>query len=308
MSAVAYLDYIGQVVRKAEKESECASWWMLGECKNHHRYGRVICCEKEWCPDCGKIGSGFHMRKYSRWIPKIEEFAHMGYFVFTMPKEIRAMYRSKVLLSWLCKRVTNGDKSDHIEGLLKGLGFERGLSRWHFFGDKGGGIYNPHLNVLVEGKRIGKELLKTIRLAWARILGVKVAVVNYQYTHKPGKMLHILRYIVRATFRDRNWDNELADRLYGFRNMRSWGKWGLEKMWHIQSKTKEKVIEVVQLEKSVCPECGERVVWGKGGDIDTLRMMEADGVAYAIEGDYYKLVNFVDLCHPKIIIEKGGDG
>jgi len=113
------------------------------------------------------------MRRFARWVGRAQQIQSIGYLVFTLPEEVRGSYRSKARLNELTKRVTGGDKSRRIGGLLKGMGFNRGLSRWHWFGETPG-KWHPHLNVIVESGHLTPGQLQSIRRAWAGILGVKV--------------------------------------------------------------------------------------------------------------------------------------
>jgi hypothetical protein len=225
-----------------------------------------------------------HLRRFARWLSKLYQCRSIGYFVFTIPPGARAGFRTKEKLSWLAKSITSGDKSQHIEGVLKTAGFSRGLMRWHYFGDKST-RYNPHLNVIVEGGRVSPKVLNQVKLAWAGILGVNQAVVNYSYTRKQAKMVHILKYATRATFHELAWDDSLAHELYNFRNNRSWGTWGDAPVWQLKGNSKFEHIE--QLEKSLCPVCGHALKWGKAMPIAWLRIKAGAGGAKDLQGGYW---------------------
>lgn len=215
----------------------------------------------------------------------------MGYFVFTIPESLRGRYRSQARLNELSKKITSGDKSRHIEGLLKNMGFERGLFRWHWFGDKST-KWHPHLNVLVDGGYLTPAQLAAIRERWADILGLHGAsadIVNfpdYSYTTEIPLMVHKLQYVTRATFRDYTWDPYMAGQLYRFRNMRSWGKWDEKPVWEMRE-GKSEVEIVTKLEKGVCPECGKPVKWGKAKDINWLHMAVASGQVKPVGAGYW---------------------
>ncbi len=188
-------------------------WTEPEECDLYPQFAKKLVCNKEWCSDCGKDGSIAHNRRFLRWLPKIRQFESLGYFVFTCPEDIRQRYRSKDSLSKL---------GHGVQVILKRHGFSRGLRRFHYFGDESE-KWHPHLNLLVESGFIGPEELAAIKAEYAALLGVPFAVVNYEYTDKPGKMVHILKYVTRATFHDANWDKEMAQELRKFRNMVVWG-------------------------------------------------------------------------------------
>jgi hypothetical protein len=211
----------------------------------------------------------------------------MGYLVFTLPEEVRGRFRSKARLNELTKRVTGGDKSQHIEGMLKGMGFERGLARWHWFGETPG-KWHPHLNVIIEAGHLSKPMLLSIQRAWAGILGVDVAVVNYSYTSVVPKMVHTLKYVTRATFRDYTWDERMAGALYNFRNMRSWGKWDGPALWELEEADKE-LLPIASLEAGLCPECGAPVSWFPARDIAWLQGWVTAGQAKPLGAGYWAL-------------------
>jgi len=55
----------------------------------------------------------------------------------------------------------------------------------------------------------------------ASLLGADVVDVNYRYRLSAGKMVHSLKYVTRATFRDYDLDLEMALELRGFRSLKS---------------------------------------------------------------------------------------
>ncbi len=223
-SVGVYLDAIANVVQSNGLPAKCPGYFVLGKCRNGHRFAKELYCGREWCPVCGEDESPTHKRRFARWVGKAQQLSTIGYLVFTLPEEVRIRYRSKSRLNELTKRITAGDKSQHIEGMLKGMGFDRGLARWHWFGETPG-KWHPHLNVMIESGHLTHGKLRSIKRAYAGILGVDVAVVNYSYTPLVQKMVHVLKYVTRSTFRDYTWDDRMAGELYNFRNMRSWGSW-----------------------------------------------------------------------------------
>jgi hypothetical protein len=182
-----------------------------------------------------------------------------------------------------------GERSSH-RGRTGGF-FPRGVLRWHYFGEvcihsqsegKRGltceitgnrcpkrkcdkfvnnGNWNPHINALVDGGHLDKVVLESLKAALRDCLGVADLIVNYSYMSKPGKMVHAVRYITRPTFKERSWDNYMADELYNFRNIRCWGKWKDEPVWELEKAEAEgesvSGLEAVgKLQEHVCPDCG----------------------------------------------------
>ncbi|MBA7537916.1 hypothetical protein ES705_30188 [subsurface metagenome] len=249
-------------------------WFIPGECQNGHRFAKELVCGKEWCSRCGEDGSVAHNRRFARWLPKVQQLGTMGYFVFTIPEALRANYRTKKALAAL------GHK---IQELLKSYGYPRGLRRWHFFGDKST-KWHPHLNCLVDGGFVSPAKLDALKSAYARLLGADVVDVNYRYRLTPGKMVHTLKYVTRATFRDYDWDLEMALELWGFRNMVVWGRgqWDGEAVWSLSDLGGEAKAEVEGLDieainslvSGVCPVCGLALTWGEALPIGLLDMVD----------------------------------
>ncbi|MBA7538898.1 hypothetical protein ES705_31176 [subsurface metagenome] len=264
---------------------EKKGWFVAGECANGHRFAKELVCGKEWCSVCGEDGSVAHNRRFARWLKKAQQMESVGYFVFTIPVELRSEYRTKKALR---------DFGHKVQEALKAQGYTRGLRRWHFFGDKST-KYHPHLNVLVDAGYISPEKLDTVKRAYAVLLGIDMADVNYHYRLSPGKIVHSLKYVTRATFRDYELDIELALELRNFRNMVSWGRgqWGGEAVWSLSDlgvATPTDIeglnIEAINsLAEKKCPVCGEPVKWGEALPIGLLSMVEKESLG----AGYYRL-------------------
>ncbi|MBA7664061.1 hypothetical protein ES703_72111 [subsurface metagenome] len=280
-----YLDHNANVFKTCDRSG--FQWFIPGECRNGHRFAKTLVCGKEFCSVCGEDGSVAHLRRFARWLPKVQQFGTAGYFVFTIPQELRAKYRTKKAL---------GGLGHQIQELLKGFGYSRGLRRWHYFGDKST-KYHPHLNCLVDGDFIPEARLGAIKRAYASLLGADLADVNYHYRLSPGKMVHTLKYVTRATFRDYAWDLELALELRGFRNMVVWGrgKWDDQPSWSLDELSGEARAEVEDLDieaiealaEKRCPVCGEAVVWGEALPIGLLDMVDNTSLG----AGYYRLAD-----------------
>ncbi|MBA7537710.1 hypothetical protein ES705_29979 [subsurface metagenome] len=218
----------------------------------------------------------------------------MGYFVFTIPQELRGKYRTKKALSKL---------GHQVQELLKAFGYSRGLRRWHWFGDiarsglRGDIPFHPHLNCLADGGFMPEKKLEAIKAAYTSLLGAEVVDVNYHYRQSPGKMVHTLKYVCRSTFRDYDWDIDMAMELRGFRNMVVWGRgqWDGEAAWSLDDlngKAKAAVegldVEAVEgLVAGVCPVCGEALTWGEALPIGLLNMVDKKPLG----AGYYRLAD-----------------
>ncbi|MBA7671441.1 hypothetical protein ES703_79599 [subsurface metagenome] len=254
----------------------CPGYWLMGSCENGHRYAKELYCGREWCEVCGAEWSAAHQRRFARWVSKATQIKTLGYFVFTIPDELRAKYRRKKALA---------DLGGQVVDLLKSYGYSRGLRRWHFFGDKSR-KWNPHLNCLVDGHYIPASKLDRIKAAYARVLGVEVVDIYYRYQRSPGQKVHTLKYVTRATFLDWHWDSEMALELHGFRNQLWWGSklWCQDPSWSLSdlegaAAAREDIGEldaraVESLESGICPHCGKPIDWGRVQPIEVLQTMD----------------------------------
>lgn len=279
-----YLETVDNVSFEA-KTAEISNWlsatcdkgkgyFIEACCEDGHRFAKELVCNKEWCSICGKDNSIAHNRRFARWIPKILQLESMGYFVFTLPESIRYRYRNKRSLAKL---------GHDVQELLKSYGYTRGLRRWHFFGDKST-KWHPHLNCLVDGGYCSAAVLDKIKASYAWLLGVDTVDVNYHYRRSPGRMVHTLKYVTRATFRDYEWDVEMALELRGFRNMVVWGRgqWDDKPAWSLEdlqgeTKAEIKEVDIMAIDKlaaRVCPVCGKPIKWGKALPIGLLDMVD----------------------------------
>lgn len=253
---------------------QCPGYFLVGSCDNGHRWAKELYCGREWCEVCGAEWSAAHQRRFARWVSKAVQIESLGYFVFTIPEALRAKYRTKKALA---------DLGHWVQELLKSYGYSRGLRRWHFFGDKST-KWHPHLNIIVDGHYIHEGKLNVIKAAYASLLGVALADVNYRYRLSPGKMVHTLKYVTRATFLDYHWDPDMALELHGFRNQLWWGAklWNGEPAWSLddlEGPAREDVGEldtraVESLESGNCPSCGLPITWSKPVIIAVLEALE----------------------------------
>ena len=235
---------------------QCGYWARVCECDYGHAFAKELKCGREWCPTCGQDWSDVHKQRFARWLPKAQTYQVMGLLVITIPPSIRFRFRSKSEL----RRFRRG-----VVRALKRMGYNRGLTRFHWFGDRHPGVFHPHLNILIERGRIPPRELKRLKLMAERHVGMP-CVVHYSYTRSPKKMVHWLKYITRATFTDYTWDEDMADELYRFNNCHSWGKWdGLTPRW-VLPKSMAKLDGLRRLEMGLCPICGCNLHWYGGLD------------------------------------------
>jgi hypothetical protein len=274
-------------------------WFIPGTCGNGHRLAKIIVCGKEWCPICSAMGSMAHNRRYVRWLAKIMQFQRMDYLVFTIPEHLRENYRTKASLR---------DLGRACQELMKRQGYNRGMRRWHWFGDKSK-KWNPHLNVLVEGGYIKADKLETIKMGWAKILGADIVSVNNSFKRNPADMAGCLHYVTRATFLDYEYDIEMAIELRGFRNMVVWGKgkWDNEPVWELNS-TERKAVEgedlnieaIEHIIEHSCPKCGSHITWKKALPAKLLDILDKESYG----AGYYGIIDRSAPIHLSSDMEK----
>jgi hypothetical protein len=141
----------------------CVTSFLRGSCPNGHFFVKALVCGKEWCPDCGKENSIIHKRRMERWWGKIMQMKKVGYLVITIPEQLREIFKNEDNLKEWRKYLTRK---------LQRLGYDRGLSRFHWAGDcpiceghgcrvcyftGGDSEYKPHLNILIEQGFINKK-------------------------------------------------------------------------------------------------------------------------------------------------------
>jgi len=240
----------------------CPGYMTVGECESGHVFARELVCSREWCGHCGQKDGISHDRRKGRWYPKGVKIDSMGYYVITLPPEIRHRYRTKAALSAL---------GAAFRAMFQEHGYKRGLRGWDWFGEEKNAPegesppWHPHFNALVEGGYLDRDKLKSMRRSVARILGVGLGRVNifYQYSSEVTRKLHWLNYVTRPTFLDWRWDSEMAVTLRGFRTYQSWGKWKDEPVWAVPTdSTEAPAPNVFALERGFCPKCGGELTWG----------------------------------------------
>ncbi|GAH93154.1 unnamed protein product, partial [marine sediment metagenome] len=256
----------------ADFEKTCPGHFLIGSCENGHRFAKEIYCFQEWCPRCGAKWSEAHQRKFSRWLPKVQQMRQLGYLVIEWPLASRFRLRSKAALEdsgRMIKRVLSGEweierrrqRGERVSRQrkedIRAWWFPEGLRRWHFFGDLvkelGEGMkslawvdkasesspggqgdrYNPHVNVLVSYGFITRGKFRRIKRALRAALQEPDLIVHYGYTREPARMIHALKYVTRATFLDGMWAPDVAASIYNFHNAQVWGKWDGELAWSL---------------------------------------------------------------------------
>ncbi len=275
---------------------------------------------------------------------KLEEYGKIAVWVLTGQAEVDSRRYPGPSIRDLALWHVAGRKKRHdgsqvlckgVVAEIKARYFARGMRRWHFFGDvreelrqlhlagvdmpepeSEAAIFQPtaksncHLNVLLDAGYIPKPKLRHIKSMLYQAFGEPVLDVYYGYAKTPGQIVHVLKYVTRATFKNYKWDEYLAGQLYGFRNMRSWGKWlsaeYLKKhpeaaLWtqadigEAKSEIEGVNIEAINsLGESKCYKCGLPIIWSKPRPIGELRSI-ADKVD--LGAGYYELPSVAPCGH-----------
>ncbi|GAJ15368.1 unnamed protein product, partial [marine sediment metagenome] len=156
-----------------------------------------------------------------------------------------------------------------VRRLLRKRGYRKIYTRWHYFGENGE-KYHPHLNVLCDGEWLAPEQLDDLKTAIRRKLlprsiAKKISKdldINYQYSQTPKQMMHWVKYVTKASFEDIDWDEPLANALYGFHNGCFAGLWDDPPKWKLTG-TDKKFNALLSVRKGIHPVSGKPIVWDK---------------------------------------------
>lgn len=275
------------VVSDTPPLKKCPGYMIVGECANGHRYAKELHCGKETCSVCGQDNSVAHRRRIARLMPKVQQIQKLGYLVIEFPDKYRKIpgwTYSRRGLRAATKRIVDclAGKRQGRKGRVGGF-FARGILRWHWFGDKLPGKWNPHVNVLVDAGYISDAELETIKAKLRQALMCPDLIVHYSYFDNTRQMMNKVEYVTRATFLDESWDGYMASQLYGFRNIRWWGTWSGPSAWSLPDESYKVTSD---LESGHCPKCHEKIAWGKPVDIVWLQI---ERVVNSLGDGYYEL-------------------
>jgi len=272
----------------------CRSWGHMGTCEAEgHTVAHELICNREWCSSelCGGINGAAHQRRKAKWYPKARQMEIIGRFVITLPVELRKNYRTKATL---------GRLGIAFKRMFQRHGFERGLRRWHFFGEDHKDFissgeaprYHPHIETLVDGRYMSKTDLDAVKDSVGAILGIERGKVNmhYQYAHRrdTGRKCHFISYALRPTFANWEWDEELAHEFIGFRNAMGWGKWEGEPVWDMPKDSDGPDMpsrELMAIQAGYCPLDGSRISWTS--EILRLNQVINPDDWIQVDGGYY---------------------
>lgn len=259
----SYLEHIARLKSESGIYS-CGRFAAIGKCSDNenHIIGRILRCGREWCPVCGENRSEAHRRRYGRLIPKVQQMSSMGMVTITWPIEARKKLRSKSALR---------DIARVAKKVMRDNGYVRGIHRWHWFGDRST-VFHPHLMFLVDGGKLSKERLAEIKENLREATGA--GVIHYTFAAEPKKIVHMLRYVTRATFKNIRWDIEFVEIIKGFINIGYWGikntkskgYWNNPAVWSFDNLSSDDCKELEELKKvfnNECPCCSGQIIWKK---------------------------------------------
>ena len=276
-------------------EKYCGQYAKIGVCERcGKQYLKIIFCGKDWCPNCRGMT---HNRRMARWLPKAMAMQSFGYFVFTIPEEMRKYFEEKEHLSRLRTHLRR-----RLKKVYPGI---RALTRFHFFSEKNLTKYHPHLNIMIENfERLPKEELEGIKQDYKNFLegetGIKIEKtktnleakvdVYYHYYSQEGfkkkylkkhqkltdqqaekiykkSLFDMVKYITRPTFLV--YQKELAGKLKSFRNSSNWGRFPEMSYEECEGMAKKRELfcdvskELILIEGGSCPHCAGDVRWFK---------------------------------------------
>jgi len=222
-------DYFEEFIRDSappdplDKIYRCSKGFIWGESSQNNFY-KMICCGKEWCPDCGKKHSISHDRRINRigangqslmenFLGLLQNGYSIQYLVITIPSSLRKLYRNKQNLNKF---------RNYWRDKLKREGYQVGFSRYHWAGEDGY-LWKPHLNILTVGGFIPAKTLREWRQDLSRWFKMNhklnnnlISNIHTSYTDEEGKVKHWVTYVNRATQTIYNKLNE--DTIKGYRN------------------------------------------------------------------------------------------
>lgn len=141
---------------RSGKILNCSPGYVGGYCPGGHKFAAVQFCGREYCQDCSRDGSPIHQRRVKKGWETVKEWAGVGYYVLTIPENLRYLFYDQHILRDFRFKVLRKLKEDY--------GYTKGLARWHWFGDcqvcggsgcigcgntGAGNYWHPHLNILV---------------------------------------------------------------------------------------------------------------------------------------------------------------
>ncbi len=236
---------------------KCGLYAKIGEDEDGNRVAKRVDCGRQWCQLCRDATQN---RRLARLLPRAMQMLPMQYWIIRPPNEYQPLLRTRLARRNFTRR---------IKKAFKTVGYHRGLTFIHYFGEKSQ-KYAFHLNILVDGGYLEPESLSLLKQKLRRSIypewilkewGDKLDIwFNYRDTRP--KILHTLRYCTKATFLDWRWDEQLASSIYGERVVSWWGNWKEQPQWQLPE-SERKLKALASLEQKVHPYSGKPITWSK---------------------------------------------
>lgn len=170
-----------------------ASGIWIAKCSECDRmFIQSVSCKKEICEVCGQEGSGLHLQRVKRWLPKVLKMwvdnGYIGYLVITIPQKECYKFKDKEKIRTFRRYVIRK---------LKRMGV-KGRCRYHWAGEAGG-RFHPHLNIICNKKYFTKEELEDFKKDIAKWLKIKNVVIKHKFKSNLKYVIETICYVCRPT-------------------------------------------------------------------------------------------------------------
>lgn len=252
----------------AERIDACGTSFLhLKDQAGHQKYVRLY-CKNEFCPKCGRKGSGIHKKRVRRAANRLLWPGILGYMVFTLPKEIsRTVPPAKVL---------NDISREAWQNIKRNFKTPGAMARIHLLGDEPGCLH-VHINVLFpllsddQMGRVPQEVLKKSKREWTRYINRKFKLkyddtnIHYNFSTRKYKKLHRIMYVLRPIVTPEKFLTLPENERHGILSLKGWHntRWyGKLSNGQYRKYLRSKGIDIDGLEAKIddrlCPICGER--------------------------------------------------
>ncbi|MBA7548959.1 hypothetical protein ES705_41427 [subsurface metagenome] len=261
-------------------EKCCGFWAKIGYDEDGNRVAKRLDCGRQWCTTCREAS---HNRRLARTLKRAQQMKPVGYFVIRPPDQLQPLLRT---------RQSRRSFIHRIKTAFKAIGYDRGLTFIHYFGDKST-KYAFHLNVLVDGGYIQPDVLDNLKRELRRLIYPRSVVrewgdkldIYYGYRDTRPKILHTLKYCTKATFLDASWDEPLSSTVFREHTASWWGNWEQPEKWQLPA-SESRLKDLVSLEQGLHPVSHKPLTWEKRAVPMVLVLMENP---VSLGNGYYRL-------------------
>ncbi|MBA7538232.1 hypothetical protein ES705_30506 [subsurface metagenome] len=236
---------------------KCGLWAKIGQGEDDYRVAKRLDCGRQWCNLCDVSTQN---RRLARLLPRAMQMLPMQYWVVRPPDELQNLLRTRLARRNFTRR---------IKKAFKAVGYHRGLTFVHYFGEKSQ-KFAFHLNLLVDGGYLDPETLSLLKQTLRRLIYPQRVVkqwgdkldIWFNYRGTRPKILHTLKYCTKATFLDWRWDKQLAHSVHRERVVGWWGNWKQQPKWQLP-KSERKLEALASLEQGKHPFSGKPITWSE---------------------------------------------